>query len=118
MLIIILLVAAIAVAGYFLWKQGDQNSDGKVDLEDIKISGRDFKEDLGEGIGEIKNRVEDVIEELGDLVSVIKGIPTKGQLNKLTKQQLVDSAKADHGVDLDVKLKKSTLVNKVYSIYR
>ena len=35
----------------------------------------------------------------------------------MTKQQLVDSAKADHGVDLDGSVKKSTLVNKVYSLY-
>ena len=118
MLIIILLLIAVAVIGYFLWKRGDQDGDGDIDLKDIKLSAKDIKEDIEEGVDEIKDRVEDVIEELGDVVSVIKGVPTKGQLNKLTKQQLVDSAKADHGVDLDIKVKKSTLVNKVYSLYR
>ena len=118
MLIIILLVIAIAVAGYFLWKRGDQDGDGDVDLKDIKLSAKDIKEDLEEGVGEIKDRAQDVIKELGDVVSAIKGVPTKGRLNKLTKQELVDSAKADHGVDLDIKVKKTTLVNKVYSLYR
>jgi len=33
------------------------------------------------------------------------------------KQQLVDAAKKDHGTDLDISVKKSTLVNKVYSLY-
>jgi len=118
MLITILVIAAIAVAGYFLWKRGDQDGDGDVDLKDIKLSAKDVKEDLEEGIDEIKDRAQDVIKELGDVVSAIKGVPTKGQLNKLTKQELVDSAKADHGSDLDIKLKKTTLVNKVYKLYR
>ena len=58
-----------------------------------------------------------VVEELSDVVSAIKGKPTKTKLNKLTKKELVDSTKADYGEDLDISVKKSTLVNKVYSIY-
>ena len=54
---------------------------------------------------------------MSDVVSAIKGKPTKTKLNKLTKKELVDSTKADHGEDLDISVKKSTLVNKVYSIY-
>ena len=107
---ILVLLAVIAAVVYFLFKRGDQDGDGKVTLKDIKISAEEVTEDLKEG-------VEDVLEEVGDVVSAIQGKPTKAKLNKLTKQQLVDSAKADHGVDLDIKVKKSVLVNKVYSLY-
>ena len=116
--LIILLVIAVAAVGYLAYSKGDRDGDGDIDLKDLKVSTKDIADDIEEGVDEIKDRVEDVIEELGDVVSVIKGVPTKGQLNKLTKQQLVDSAKADHGVDLDIKVKKSTLVNKIYSLYR
>ena len=51
------------------------------------------------------------------MVSAIKGKPTKSKLNSLTKEQLVDAARADHGVELDGSVQKSTLVNKVYSLY-
>ena len=47
----------------------------------------------------------------------IKGKPTKSKLNSLTKQQLIDATKKDHNVELDGSVKKSTLVNKVYSLY-
>ena len=107
---IICIVAGLGLLGYFLYKRGDQDGDGKVDLKDIKISAKEVTEDLKEG-------VEEVLEEVADVVSAIQGKPTKAKLNKLTKQQLVDSAKADHGVDLDIKVKKSVLVNKVYSLY-
>ena len=65
----------------------------------------------------IKEEVEDIVEEVQDVVSAIKGKPTKSKLNSLTKQDLVNSAKADHDVDLDLNTKKTTLVNKVYSLY-
>jgi len=107
---IICIVAGLGLLGYFLYKRGDQDGDGKVDFKDIKISAKEVTEDLKEG-------VEEVLEEVADVVSAIQGKPTKAKLNKLTKQQLVDSAKADHGADLDIKVKKSVLVNKVYSLY-
>ena len=51
------------------------------------------------------------------MVQAFKGKPTKSKLNSLTKQQLIDAAKKDHGADFDITVKKSTLVNKVYSLY-
>jgi len=128
MLIIILLVIATAVAGYFLWKRGDQDGDGDVDLKDLKISAEEITEDIKEGVEgavdtveeKVENTVQwakDVADEIKDVIDVIRKKPTKSNLNKLTKSQLVQAAQADHGVELDEKLKKSTLVNKIYSLY-
>jgi hypothetical protein len=107
---IIFIAVALLLLGYFLYKRGDQDGDGDIDIKDLTISAKEINEELSSRAGE-------VLEEVKDVISAIKGKPTKAKLNKLTKQQLVDSAKADHGVDLDIKVKKSVLVNKVYSLY-
>ncbi len=124
-LIIIGLLAIAAGVGYILIKKGkiaDSDGDFIPDVVEDKVD--DIKEGVQKKVKAVKTRVKkvkdeigDVVEELGDVVSAIKGKPTKTKLNGLTKKQLIDSAKADHGVELDPKVKKSTLVNKVYSIY-
>ena len=124
-LIILALVAVAAGVGYVLIKKGKiKDSDGdfipdvvedKVDEIEAKVQKK--VKAVKTRVQNVKDEIEDVVEELGDVVSAIKGKPTKSKLNSLTKQQLVDSAKADHGADLDISVKKSTLVNKVYSIY-
>ena len=124
-LIIIGLLAIAAGVGYILIKKGKiKDSDGdfipdvvedKVDEIEAKVQKK--VKAVKTRVQNVKDEIEDVVEELGDVVSAIKGKPTKSKLNSLTKQQLVDSAKADHGADLDISVKKSTLVNKVYSIY-
>ena len=124
-LIILALLAIGAGVVYFLIKKGkikDEDGDFIPDVVEDKVE--DIKEDVEETIKKAKTRVKkvkaeikDVVEELDDVVSAIKGKPTKSKLNSLTKQQLVDAVKQDHDVDLDVSVKKSTLVNKVYSIY-
>ena len=124
-LIILALVAVAAGVGYVLIKKGKiKDSDGdfipdvvedKVDEIEAKVQKK--VKAVKTRVKNVKDEIEDVVEELGDVVSAIKGKPTKSKLNSLTKQQLVDSAKADHGVELDGSVKKSTLVNKVYSLY-
>ena len=135
-LIILGLLAVGAAVVYFLIKKGkikDTDGDFIPDVVEDKVD--EIKDEVSEKVDEVKAKVnkkvkavktrvqkvkdeiEDVVEELGDVVSAIKGKPTKSKLNSLTKQQLVDSAKADHNVELDITVKKSTLVNKVYSIY-
>ena len=124
-LIILLLLAIGAGVVYFLIKKGkikDADEDFIPDVIEDKVE--DIKDDVKSTVKKVKARVKkvkaeisDVVEELGDVVSAIEGKPTKTKLNTLTKQQLVDSAKADHGVELDPSVKKSTLVNKVYTIY-
>jgi len=107
---IFLVVLAAAGVIVFLIKRGDQDGDGDVDLKDIIISSKEVTEEL-------QSKAADVLEEVSDVVSVITGKPTKSKLNTLTKKQLIDSAMADHGEELDIKSRKSVLVNKVYSLY-
>lgn len=124
-LIIIALLAIAAGVGYILIKKGkikDSDGDFIPDVVEDKVDEIEKKvqkkvKAVKTRVKNIKDEIEDVVEELSDVASAIKGKPTKSKLNGLTKQQLVDSAKADHGVELDVKVKKSTIVNKVYSIY-
>lgn len=124
-LIILALVAVAAGVGYVLIKKGKiKDSDGDFIPDVVEDKVDEIEEKVQKKVKAVKTRVqnvkdeiEDVVEELGDVVSAIKGKPTKSKLNSLTKKQLVDSAKADHGVELDGSVKKSTLVNKVYSIY-
>jgi len=124
-LIILGILAVGAGVYYFLIKTGKiEDKDGDLIADAVEDKVEDIKEDVQATVKKAKARVKkvkaeinDVVEELGDVVSAIKGKPTKTKLNGLTKQQLVDSTKADHGVELDPSVKKSTLVNKVYSIY-
>ena len=124
-LIILALIAIAGGVGYILIKKGkiaDSDGDFIPDVVEDKVD--DIKEGVQKKVKAVKTRVKkvkeeigDVVEELSDVVSAIKGKPTKTKLNKLTKKELVDSTKAEHGEDLDISVKKSTLVNKVYSIY-
>lgn len=124
-LVILGLLAVGAGVYFFLIKTGKiEDKDGDLIADVVEDKVEDIKEDVEEvvekakaRVKKVKEEVQDVVEELSDVVSAIKGKPTKSKLNSLTKQQLVDSTKADHGVDLDIKVKKSTLVNKVYTIY-
>jgi len=119
----VLVIGAAAV--YFLTKTGkiaDSDGDNIPDavedvIDDIEDKFEDIKEDIEDAVDEVKKRAKDVKRELADVASAIKGKPTKAKLNSLTKQELVDSAKTDFGIDLDISVKKSTLVNKVYSLY-
>lgn len=124
-LVILGLLAIGAGVYYFLIKTGKiKDEDGDFIPDTIEDKYEDIKEDVEEVIvkaktrvKKVKSEVKDVVEELGDVVSAIKGKPTKSKLNSLTKEQLVDAAKQDHSVELDGSVKKSTLVNKVYSLY-
>lgn len=127
-LIILGILVVIAGIYFFLIKTGKiEDKDGDLIADDIE----DVIEDVKEVAGKVKKTVktvktrakkvkaelEDVVDELQDVVQAIKGKPTKSKLNSLTKQQLIDAAKKDHGADFDLTVKKSTLVNKVYSLY-
>ena len=97
------------------WILGRTIIDERVEevVEDVQETINDIKET----IEEIKDEVEDVIEEAQDVVSVIKGKVTKSKLRSMTKAQLFEAASKDHGVDLDSKLNKTNLINKVYELY-
>ena len=126
-------IVAIIAGIYFILiktgKIGDRDGDYIADdIEDAIDEGlyqvSKVKTKVNKKVKQVKTRVnkvidelEDVGEEISDVLAAIKGKPTKSKLNTLTKQQLVDSAKKDHSVDLELATKKSTLVNKVYSLY-
>ena len=122
-IIIILVVISILAAVYYFgfYKQGKIND---RDRDFIPDEIEDAVEDVKEVAKTVKRRAKkvkaelgDVVDELQDVVQAFKGKPTKSKLNSLTKQQLIDAAKKDHGADFDLTVKKSTLVNKVYSLY-
>ena len=131
-LIIIGILAIIAGVYFILIKtgkigdrDGDYIADGIEDtVDDVKDEVNKVKRKVNKTVKNVKNRVsnvqdelEDVFEELSDVLAAIKGKPTKSKLNALTKKQLVDSAKKDFSAELEYSTKKSTLVNKVYSLY-
>lgn len=114
-LIILLILAVIGGAVWvgtkFFGLTKDQDKDGIPDAVE------DAVEDAKEVAQEVKRRAKNVKKEVADVVSAIKGKPTKANLNRLTKQQLVEAAQADFKVELDPSLTKSNLVNKVYGLY-
>ena len=122
-ILIILAVIAVSAAVYYFgfYKQGKINDrDGDYIPDEIEDAVEDVKKvakTVKRRAKKVKAELKDVAGELQDVIQAIKGKPTKSKLNSLTKQQLVDAAKQDHGVDLDLSIKKSTLVNKVYSLY-
>jgi gas vesicle protein len=124
-LIIIGLLAIAAGVGYVLIKKGKiKDSDGdfipdvvedKVDEIEAKVQKK--VKAVKTRVKNVKDEIEDVVEEIEDVFQAIKGKVTKSKLNSMTKDQLVQAAKTDHNVELDGTVKKSTLVNKVYSLY-
>ena len=128
LLIISGIIAIIAGIYLFLIKTGKiEDKDGDYIADDIEDAIEDVKEVANKvkktvktvktRAKKIKDELEDVVDELQDVVQAFKGKPTKSKLNSLTKQQLIDAAKKDHSTDFDLTVKKSTLVNKVYSLY-
>lgn len=125
--ILVILGIGVIAAGviYFLIKKGKiKDSDGDFIPDAVEDKVDEVKGKVQKKVKAVKTRVknvkdeiEDVVEELEDVVSAIKGKVTKSKLNSMTKDQLVKAAKQDHGVELDGSVKKSTLVNKVYSLY-
>ena len=122
-ILIILAILAIGAAVYYFgfYKQGKINDrDGDFIPDEIEDAVEDVKEvakTVKRRAKKVKAELGDVVDELQDVVQAFKGKPTKSKLNSLTKQQLIDAAKKDHGADFDLTVKKSTLVNKVYSLY-
>jgi uncharacterized protein (UPF0147 family) len=73
--------------------------------------------DAKEKLESVKEEFADVADELKDVLSAIKGKVTKSKLRSMTKVQMLEAAKQDHNVDLDSKLNKTNLINKVYELY-
>jgi uncharacterized protein YjbJ (UPF0337 family) len=125
--ILVILGIGVIAAGviYFLIKKGKiKDSDGDFipdvvedKVDEVKGKVQKKVKAVKTRVKNVKDEIEDVVEEIEDVFQAIKGKVTKSKLNSMTKEQLVNAAKQDHGVELDGSVKKSTLVNKVYSLY-
>jgi uncharacterized protein (UPF0335 family) len=125
--ILVILGIGVIAAGviYFLIKKGKiKDSDGDFipdvvedKVDEVKGKVQKKVKAVKTRVKNVKDEIEDVVEEIEDVFQAIKGKVTKSKLNSMTKDQLVSAAKQDHGVELDGSVKKSTLVNKVYSLY-
>jgi len=125
--ILVILGIGVIAAGviYFLIKKGKiKDSDGDFipdvvedKVDEVKGKVQKKVKAVKTRVKNVKDEIEDVVEEVQDVFQAIKGKVTKSKLNSMTKDQLVNAAKQDHGVELDGSVKKSTLVNKVYSLY-
>ena len=120
-IILAILVIGAAIYYFGFYKQGKINDrDGDFIPDEIEDAVEDVKKvakTVKRRAKKVKAELKEVAGELQDVIQAIKGKPTKSKLNSLTKQQLIDAAKKDHGADFDLTVKKSTLVNKVYSLY-
>ena len=81
-------------------------------VEEVK----DVIEAVEEAAEDIMDQVDDVAEAIKSPI-VIEGKVTKSKLRMLKKQDLLDHASAEFGAELDSKLAKTNLVNKVYELY-
>ena len=125
--ILVILGIGVIAAGviYFLIKKGKiKDSDGDFipdvvedKVDEVKGKVQKKVKAVKTRVKNVKDEIEDVVEEIEDVFQAIKGKVTKSKLNSMTKEQLVNAAKKEHGVELDGSVKKSTLVNKVYSLY-
>ena len=122
-ILIILSILAVSAAVYYFgfYKQGKINDrDGDFIPDEIEDAVEDVKKvakTVKRRAKKVKEEIKDVVNEIDDVLQAIKGKVTKSKLNSFTKDQLVKLAKTDHDVELDGSVKKSTLVNKVYSLY-
>lgn len=65
--ILLIVVLAAGALGIALFRKGDQDGDGDVDLKDIKLSAKELEEDIKDGVEDAVEDVKEVIEEVKDL---------------------------------------------------
>lgn len=83
---IILLVIIIAGVVYYFTQLKDRDGDGDVDLKDAKLTAEDIKEDLDEGVREVKHRAKRVKEEIQDVADAVKEVGNQvGDVAKAVK---------------------------------
>lgn len=85
-------------------------------VEDVVEEVQDVIEAVQEAREDIMDQVEDVVEAVKSPI-VIEGKVTKSKLRMLKKADLVAHAGAQFDVELDEKLTKTNLINKVYELH-
>jgi len=119
------------------WLKGQTKIDEKIEekVDDIKEDFDNVVEEVKrrynrvkEEIDDVKESASEVIKQVDDVAKAVGGSKRKGRkpsTNKITKSalramkkaELITTAKKEFKIDLDSKLTKSNLVNKVYELY-
>lgn len=119
------------------WLKDQTELDEKIEekVDDIKEDFDDVVEEVErrynrvkEEIDDVKESASEVIKQVDDVAKAVGGSKRKGRkpsTNKITKSalramkkaELITTAKKEFKIDLDSKLTKSNLVNKVYELY-
>ncbi len=131
--VVIILIIAIVVSTIIsvLSIKNEFSVDYSEKIEDIKDEVEGVLEEAKRRVGRVKEELEDVkeagkdvIEQSKDIVEAVKGDKRKGRkkkatksyLNSLKKSDICKKVKEECDVELDSKMKKSTLVNKAYTL--
>ena len=119
------------------WLKGQTEIDEKIEekVDDIKEDFDDVVEEVKrrynrvkEEIDDVKESTSEVIKQVDDVAKAVGGSKRKGRkpsttkitkstLRVMKKAELLKTAKKEFKIDLDSKLTKSNLVNKVYELY-
>jgi uncharacterized membrane-anchored protein YhcB (DUF1043 family) len=119
------------------WLKDQTEIDEKIEekVDDIKEDFDDVVEEVKrrynrvkEEIDDVKESTSEVIKQVDDVAKAVGGSKRKGRkpsttkitksaLRTMKKDELIETAKAQFKSDLDPKLTKSNLVNKVYELY-
>ena len=119
------------------WLKGQTEIDEKIEekVDDIKEDFDDVVEEVKrrynrvkEEIDDVKESTSEVIKQVDDVAKAVGGSKRKGKkpsttkitkstLRVMKKAELLKTAKKEFKMDLDSKLTKSNLVNKVYELY-
>jgi len=132
-LVVIILIIAITVStimsvlsikNEFSVEYSEKVEDIKEEVEGVLQEAKRRVERVKEELGDVKEAGKDIIEQSKDVVEAVKGDKRKGRrkkatksyLNSLKKSDICKKVKEECGVELDSKMKKSTLVNKAYTL--
>ena len=119
------------------WLKDQTEIDEKIEekVDDIKEDFDDVVEEVKrrytrvkEEIDDVKESTSEVIKQVDDVAKAVGGSKRKGRkpsttkitkstLRVMKKAELLKTAKKEFKMDLDSKLTKSNLVNKVYELY-
>lgn len=114
-IVVLGLVAALAIIIGVIYYNSDAKSldidaDGDIDTDDAKAALKNAEEGVKEDVREVVEEVAEAVEEVAEAVQeVVKKLPTKSQLNAMTKAKLEELGR-EFGVELDRRKKKDALI--------
>jgi ferritin-like metal-binding protein YciE len=108
------------------WLKGQTDIDGKIKETFEEVERRYSR--VKEEIKDVKKSTSEVLNQIDDVAKAVGGSNRKGRkpstkkitksaLRAMKKDELLETAKNKFKMDLDSKLTKSNLVNKVYELY-